>query len=136
MRVANADGRSVVTVAPGDIVAIFAPADARIVAVLESSDLGVFTDELNGLVIDRPIQAVFGEPAVKIHYPAGVIDAKDAGIFPLKGTTALLKMLLARGIRLRGMTGLREKRQMTSPQTRWDGLPREYWAGRAGWYIV
>ena len=78
-RPADADRRAVVAVAPGDVVAVLDPDDARVVAVDERADLGVVALEPDPLRIELPGQAVPAEPAVELHPPRPVVAAEHAG---------------------------------------------------------
>src|SRR5205085_2392068 len=75
--------RAVVSVAPGDVIAVLDEADARIVAIFPARDLsilaGVGGDELDALRINRPADAILAETCVKLHRPPRVVAAKHAG---------------------------------------------------------
>ena len=55
---ANADGRSMVAIAPGDVVAVFEPNDARVIAVLKMAELGVIVSPVDGSIIELPGNAI------------------------------------------------------------------------------
>ena len=55
----HADGRSVITVAPCDVIFVFDFGHARVVAVHPLADFRVCAFELDGLRIDFPVETVF-----------------------------------------------------------------------------
>ena len=56
--IADADGWSMVAVAPGDIITVLKPDHSWIVAVLEMADLRVIGLPLDGLILQLPIDAI------------------------------------------------------------------------------
>jgi hypothetical protein len=76
--VTHAYCRSVVAVAPRDIVSVLKPAHAWIIAVDEVADLIVFTPELNALRFYLPTDAVFAASSMQLHDSGRVIAAKYA----------------------------------------------------------
>src|SRR5699024_8616658 len=54
----DADRGAVVAVAPGDVILAVNLADAGVVAVFALGDFGVFTDKVDRLIIDLPVDAV------------------------------------------------------------------------------
>ena len=68
-----------VAVAPGDVVAVFDEADPGVVAVFPLEDLGIGAGELDGILVDLPVEAVLAEAGVKIHAQCLGIAAEYAG---------------------------------------------------------
>ena len=83
--IAHADRRPVVAIAPGHIVPVLDPADAGVILVFERLQLGVVGDELDGLGLDLPIDAILAAAAVDPHLALFVVHAKDPGKSILKG---------------------------------------------------
>ena len=75
----DSDCRSVVAVAPGNIVFVFDFADSRVVAVHPLSDFSIGSAELDILFVDVPVEAVTGKTHVQPHPAVGVIAAEDTG---------------------------------------------------------
>ncbi len=74
-----------ITVAPCDVIAVFQPGQARVVAVLEFGDLRVIADPFDRLVVDVPIHSILAAAKIQVHHPAGVVDAEDAHVFAAIG---------------------------------------------------
>ena len=83
-RPADTDGRTMVAVAPGDIVLAIQIAHAGIIAVFAAGDFGI-AFELDGLGGDIPVDTVLGEAHVDVHVNVLVIAAEHAGKAILKG---------------------------------------------------
>ena len=77
--IADADGGAVVAVAPGDVITVFQPDEARIVAILELRQLRVIVNPLDRFGVDVPVDAVCAAPAMDIHLALFVVAAKNAG---------------------------------------------------------
>ena len=119
VRPPHPDRRPVVAVAPRDVVAVLEPGDARVVRVNEAlGDLGharVGRLPRDRLVLELPSRRRRRcGPRAGSSCACGRRRGRRRRTRPRKGTTAELKMLFARGIRSRGMTGLRLERQTTS----------------------
>jgi len=78
--VAHPDGRTVIAVAPSDVVAVFKPKDARVIAILKPCDFRVIANPLNGVRVNLPVDAVFAEPRMQIHDAPLVVNPKDARV--------------------------------------------------------
>ena len=76
VRVAHADGRAVIAIAPRDVVAVLQPAQSRVVAVDELRDLRVVALELDRLVLDVPVDAVLALAKVEVHDTPRVINTE------------------------------------------------------------
>ena len=73
-----------VAVAPGDVVPVLDEAHPGIVAVLLAGHiLLAFKDD--GIVVDLPVNAVFGESGKNVHFHTPVVTAEHAGIGVSKG---------------------------------------------------
>ena len=77
--VGNADGGSVVTVAPGDPVAVLDPGHTGVILIVRLDHVGVAGLELDRLVVDLPVHAVFAEPGEYVHLHALVVAAEHSG---------------------------------------------------------
>ncbi len=80
--VTHADCRSVVTVAPGHVVAILEPGDTRVVGVLEAlldlADSSIGGTPLDRVRIEGPVKAVGAAGGVEVHHARRVVDTEDA----------------------------------------------------------
>ena len=65
------------TVAPHDVIAVFDPANPRVILIITISALGVFIDPLNDLVIQFPIDPILAETAMHIHVACLVITTEN-----------------------------------------------------------
>ena len=75
----HADGRAMVSVAPGHIVTAVDFHDARVVAIDPLRDLGDVAGELDRLRLYIPLDAILGEAHVQRHAPVLVVAAEHAG---------------------------------------------------------
>ena len=78
LRPGDADRRAVVAVAPGHVVAILDPDDARVVAVNELGNLRLVALELDRLGIEVPVEPVAAEAAVHDHQARAIVAAENA----------------------------------------------------------
>src|SRR5450759_2850652 len=88
VRVADADRRTVVPVAPRDVVAVLDPDDTRVIGVLELlldfGDPPVGGDPLDGLDFDVPTDAIEASARVQVHLSRRVVNAEHARICTLE----------------------------------------------------
>ena len=75
--IGHADRRAVVAVAPGHIVAVLDPADARVVLVLDGLELGDVGDKLDRLLQRFPSRRHPCSSAVDQHLACPVVHAKN-----------------------------------------------------------
>ena len=78
LRPRHANGRAVIAVAPGDVVAVFDEGDARVVAIDPLAYLFVLTLEAERVGVDVPMEAVVGEAHVEHHAAVGVVATEHA----------------------------------------------------------
>ena len=93
--VADTDGRAMVTVAPGNPIAVFYPRDARVVFVVGLYHLGIASLPLNGLVVDVPMNAVLAETSEDVHLHLLVVAAEYASISILEGNDCAVEDAVA-----------------------------------------
>ena len=84
LRPPDADRRAVISVAPGHIISVVNPADARVVTILPGRYFRRVALEPDWLCIDMPIDRIFTSPGIKTHPPLFVITAEYPGKRPLK----------------------------------------------------
>ena len=79
--IAYADRRAVETVAPGDVVTVLNPANARVIAIFLAGYARVAAGsrlEVDRLVVDLPVDAVIREACEDIHLNRAVVGVEDA----------------------------------------------------------
>ena len=79
VRVGHADGGAMVAVAPSDVVSIFYPAYAWVVAVNKAAHFRVGADKIYRFGFDLPVDAVGAFAAVNAHLAALVVTTEDTG---------------------------------------------------------
>ena len=67
--ISDTDRRAVITIAPGDIVAVIDQHHARIITMLESDQFGVIAVSFDRILIDLPVDAIRTETPVDVHLP-------------------------------------------------------------------
>ena len=85
--IAYADRRAVETVAPGDVVTVLNPANARVIAIFLAGYARVAAGsrlEVDRLVVDLPVDAVIGEACEDVHLNRAVVAAENASELALK----------------------------------------------------
>lgn len=77
--IADTDSRSVITVAPGNPVAVFYPGDTWVILVFRFYHIGVSGLEFDWFVIDVPVDTVFTESRKDIHLYGFVVTTEYSG---------------------------------------------------------
>ena len=95
--VANADGWSMVAIAPGDVETVFEPNDPGVIAVLEVAKLGVVIDPIDGLVVQLPVDAIGRKTAVEVHVAFFIVTAEYAGETVLERDDGAIEDAVGRG---------------------------------------
>ena len=78
--VSDADGWSVIAVAPCNPVAVFNPCDTRVIFVFRFNHLGVAGLEYYRLVLNLPVYAVLAESCKDVHLYSLVVAAEHSRI--------------------------------------------------------
>ena len=78
--IADADGRTVVAIAPSDPVAVFDPSHTRVIFVVGMDEVSIAALELDRFVSDVPVDAVLAESHKDVHLHRTVVATEDTGI--------------------------------------------------------
>ena len=78
--VGHANGRSMIAVTPGDVVAVVNQAHARVVTVHPFTNLLVVAFKTQRLFVDVPFHAVIAETDVQYHASVGVVAAEHTSV--------------------------------------------------------
>ena len=89
--VSDANRWTMVSIAPANVIAVFQPEHAWVIAVLELSKLRVSVDPVNGLVIQLPMDAILRETAVQVHVTLFIVTAEDTGILAFEWHNCAVK---------------------------------------------
>jgi hypothetical protein len=82
--ISNSNGWTVVSIAPGYIVTILKPDNARVITILEFPNLRIFAQPIDRSIINLPVNPIITESPVYIHFALFVITTKNTGKSSLK----------------------------------------------------
>ena len=75
-RIGHTDSRTVIAVAPGNIIAVLDKAHARVVAIHPCTDFLIIALELQRFFLDVPVYGIFTEPYVQPHATVSIVAAE------------------------------------------------------------
>ena len=76
--ISDANGGSVITIAPGNPIAVVDPSYARVVLILRFDHLGITSFEHDRFVVDVPVNTILAETGKDIHLHGFVIATENA----------------------------------------------------------